>query len=385
MSGSSPTIAMSTINFNGTVEYNASAAQTLVAATGGGASPNTYTNLELSGVSAKTLSQNTAVNGTLTLTSGLLTLGANNLTLGASASVSGTPSASNMIVTDSTGELCKAYSGAGSFTFPVGDNTGTADYSPATLNFTSGMFSSGRACVNVTDAKHSSNTSTTDYLTRYWTVSQSGITDFSCATTFNYVAADVAGTEGNIYTSKLDGTTWTLLNVADTANNTIGGTVNSFSDFTGGEQTPMAVNLASFTAEATADGVMLAWETVSEVDNAGFNVYRADSDADSWVRLNDTLIPTAAPGSSEGHAYIWLDVYATPNVAYTYMLEDVALDGTVTRHPPVTTALKPAAAPNAVGLATFRATTSRPALAGLVAFVIVTTSAVLAGRRRKHE
>ena len=39
---------------------------------------------------------------------------------------------------------------------------------------------------------------------------------------------------------------------------------------------PLAVDLAAFTATAGADGVTLAWETVSETDNAGFNVYRAE-------------------------------------------------------------------------------------------------------------
>ncbi len=37
---------------------------------------------------------------------------------------------------------------------------------------------------------------------------------------------------------------------------------------------PQAVDLAGFTATAAAEGVTLAWETVSETDNAGFNVYR---------------------------------------------------------------------------------------------------------------
>jgi hypothetical protein len=57
---------MTTITLNGTVEHGAGGAQTLAAATNSGASPNTYTNLTLSGSGAKTLGVNTTVNGTLT-------------------------------------------------------------------------------------------------------------------------------------------------------------------------------------------------------------------------------------------------------------------------------------------------------------------------------
>ncbi len=97
---------------------------------------------------------------------------------------------------------------------------------------------------------------------------------------------------------------------------------------------PLAVDVAFFTVEAAGDGVTLAWETVSETDNAGFNVYRAPGSddfsrpADSWVKLNAVLIPAAAPGSSEGYAYTWTDATAQPNTAYVYRLEAVELDGT---------------------------------------------------------
>ena len=64
---------------------------------------------------------------------------------------------------------------------------------------------------------------------------------------------------------------------------------------------PLAVDLAAFTATAGADGVTLAWETVSETDNAGFNVYRAEGGSvgdrpqqghpelveGAWIKLND--------------------------------------------------------------------------------------------------
>ncbi|MCB0236085.1 MAG: hypothetical protein KDG58_18010, partial [Anaerolineae bacterium] len=43
--------------------------------------------------------------------------------------------------------------------------------------------------------------------------------------------------------------------------------------------TPLAVVLADFGAAAQTDHILVTWETVSEIDNAGFNLYRSTSDA----------------------------------------------------------------------------------------------------------
>ena len=42
---------------------------------------------------------------------------------------------------------------------------------------------------------------------------------------------------------------------------------------------PLAVTLASFEAQGQTNSILLTWETVSEIDNAGFNLYRSDSSA----------------------------------------------------------------------------------------------------------
>lgn len=144
---------------------------------------------------------NTEVDGVLALTSGLVTLGSNNLLLGPSATVTGTPTATHMVVATGSGLLQKQFPDgtgvSGSFTYPVGDSTGTAEYSPVTLNFTTGNFATGIAGVNLVNAGYTGQTG--DYLSRYWNLSQSGITSFACNAQFNYVAADVNGTEANIY------------------------------------------------------------------------------------------------------------------------------------------------------------------------------------------
>ncbi len=312
--------------------------------------------LTIANTSAQTSSQ-------LLLTNGRFTLGANNL-ISVNNAIAGSPfSASKMIVADGAGALCKRYSANGDYLFPIGDASGpdnTPEYSPATLNFTAGSYGSGaQACVNLTNAVHP-RLPNTDHILRYWTLTQSGISDFTCQSTFTYTDADILGSEASLCGVKWDAS-WTLFTPVDQANNQFTANVTSFSAFTASNPADLAVTLAGFTADATPDGVTLLWETVSETDNAGFNVYRADGarsetgpssgsvgptgvlredrpqqeegarsetgPSGEWTRLNAALIPAAAPGSSEGHAYTWTDATARPNTPYRYRLEAVALDG----------------------------------------------------------
>ena len=187
-----------------TVTFNGSSAQTI-----GGSAATTFNNLTINNAAGVNTTQDQTVNSTLTLTAGRLDIATNNFTFGSSANaVAGSPfSATKMIVADGGGEVRKNYAATGSFLFPIGDNTGTAEYSPITLNFTSGTFAGGAyAGVKVTNAKHPNNASTTDYLKRYWTVGTVGISGSpSFTATATYVAADIAGTESNIAAAKYTG------------------------------------------------------------------------------------------------------------------------------------------------------------------------------------
>ena len=102
-----------------------------------------------------------------------------------------------------------------------------------------------------------------------------------------------------------------------------------------GQISPDAVRLVSFTATPLIDGIRLDWETATEIDNLGFNLYRATSPNAEPVRLNGTLIPSQAPGSPFGAHYTWLDQVVRRGVTYYYWLEDVDIHGFTTRHGPV--------------------------------------------------
>ncbi len=144
---------------------------------------------------------------------------------------------------------------------------------------------------------------------------------------------------------------------------------------------PLAVNLAGFGAEATADGVALAWETISETGVAGFNIYRATSSEGPWTQLNDALIPAQAPGAAAGGSYTFTDTTAPQGATLWYQLEDVALDGATTRHDPVS--VTPAGAPNVVSLSALGASAPAgwSALAGLAS--VAGLAAAGFARRRK--
>ncbi len=159
---------------------------------------------------------------------------------------------------------------------------------------------------------------------------------------------------------------------------------------------PLAVELAGFSAEASAEGVTLAWETVSETDNAGFNVYRAtggsvgEGPQQEWTQVNEMLIPAATPGSAQGNVYTWTDATATTPGTYWYMLEDVDLDGSTTQHEPVSVTV---VEPNAVGMAGFSAAAGAAAgydsgwagLYGLVALAATALAGVAAQKRRRPD
>jgi hypothetical protein len=172
--------------------------------------------LSVNNATGLSVNGNTRVNRVFTLTSGLVSLGSHNLLLGPTATIAGSPSAANMVVATSTGQLQKEFASIGSFTYPVGDASGTAEYSPVLLQFNSGTFASGNnAGVNLVNGQYPGTA--TSYLRRYWNVAQSGITAYSCNATFQYVPADVSGTESNIFCFRVDPSLpWTAYNASNT-------------------------------------------------------------------------------------------------------------------------------------------------------------------------
>jgi hypothetical protein len=97
---------------------------------------------------------------------------------------------------------------------------------------------------------------------------------------------------------------------------------------------PTAIELLSFIAQPSTDHVTLAWQTGTEVDNAGFNLWRAEAADDTYTKLNDTLIPAQGDPVS-GASYTYTDDDVIQGNTYYYKLEDVDTRGVSTLHGPV--------------------------------------------------
>lgn len=230
-----------------TIEYNGVISQVIENPSSGAYSSLVINNNSSNGVS---LNSEITLNGDLSLTNGLLTLGDFNFVLGDTTTILGSPSASNMIVATGTGELKKTFNSPDSFTFPVGDNDNLAEYSPVTLNITSGTFSDAYVGINLVNQPYPGVTGS--YLNRYWNLSSSGITDFICDAQFNYVLEDVTGNENVIYCFRVDPTT-DLYDVADiTLHQLTAYGLTSFGTFTGKQQSNLPLPLAY---EVTGGGI----------------------------------------------------------------------------------------------------------------------------------
>jgi hypothetical protein len=94
------------------------------------------------------------------------------------------------------------------------------------------------------------------------------------------------------------------------------------------------IKLSSFTAIPKFSQVIIQWSTESEIDNAGFNIYRATAEDGEYTKINSAFI--AAEGSTtQGANYEFIDSGLRNGKTYYYKLEDIDLNGGNTLHGPV--------------------------------------------------
>jgi len=82
--------------------------------------------------------------------------------------------------------------------------------------------------------------------------------------------------------------------------------------------------------------VRVTWKTETEMNTAGFNLYRSTSvEGPFEEKVNDALIPPSADPLT-GKEYTYIDRTAQAGVTYYYELQEVERNGNVNRFGPIT-------------------------------------------------
>lgn len=94
--------------------------------------------------------------------------------------------------------------------------------------------------------------------------------------------------------------------------------------------------------------IEIQWETETEFDTAGFNIYRSEDLNGSFQKLNEKLIPGTADAAS-GRDYSYIDTDVSKGNTYYYQLEDVEFDSTTSLQEPLA-ATAPSSSAFVIGL-----------------------------------
>ena len=96
-------------------------------------------------------------------------------------------------------------------------------------------------------------------------------------------------------------------------------------DNSGGDVS-LPVQMSNIEGESTVEGIVLRWETASEVGSLGFHVWRSDAEDGEYERITAGLIPGQG-NSSSGAVYNFTDRNFQASATYYYRIEQVDADG----------------------------------------------------------
>ena len=99
------------------------------------------------------------------------------------------------------------------------------------------------------------------------------------------------------------------------------------------QQNPVSIELISLNADPIENGVKITWSVASEINHAGYNLYRSGERDGEFVKINKSLIGLNVHTSLTEKQYEFVDMNPAPTAFYK--LEDVSLDGERTWHGPV--------------------------------------------------
>ncbi len=336
-----------------TVTFNSTTASQTV----GGTSSTSFNNLTLNNTFATSpqivLGINTTAVNQLTMTSGIVNLAGFTFTLGASATASTLARTASATTNWMYGGTFKRFwlnataisSTAGNFygLFPVGAATASS-YRPVEINSTLNPTATGSYSVTHTDATTSTDLAPT-FLDGVTTVLRKNdaqfVTLISGVTggTYNInvtMTGLLAGTLSDIRLVVSTGATTAGIVGTHTGatgsapNPTAGRTGLSLANLSGDFRiatsnsvaTPLPIELLSFSGEAKKFGVVLKWETASEINNNSFTVLHSSS-GDSFVPIG---IVQGSGTTHQAHTYTLTDHKPAIGKNY-YQLSQTDFDG----------------------------------------------------------
>jgi hypothetical protein len=113
-----------------------------------------------------------------------------------------------------------------------------------------------------------------------------------------------------------------------------GDEVSDYVSFSPWLNQPTVVDLAFFSVKGFEDRVVLEWRTASELNNAGFHLWRSEIENGQYTRLTPTLKP-AEGGATYGATYRYDDQEVDIGETYYYRLQTIDYAGKKTLYDPV--------------------------------------------------
>ena len=98
----------------------------------------------------------------------------------------------------------------------------------------------------------------------------------------------------------------------------------------GGTDDPLAIVLISFTAAINDRCIDIAWETATEVDTIGFQLWRSEEKNGTYTPIPESYTAAKAAVETAGAGYSFTDCHVVINdeVTYYYKLEEIGMDST---------------------------------------------------------
>lgn len=328
------------LNSGSTVELNGSGTQFLAA--------RTFSNLLISNSNNVSLNGNIIVSGLLNLSAGKIITGANSVTV---SNVAADDGSTNGIIRTSgyiDGTLIRTIgTSTGTRLFPIGTSS---YYRGFNINLTDALdsqqdmtvafnaTSSGINGLPINDSGYSINALSGD---GFWSASLSGsggtfsfnldLSGFGFSSINDFSVLRIVRRDNNSSAWGIDasvhsaGTGSNSNPVAHRSGFTTFGEFTIGSDFA---DNTLPVELMSFKGNVRPNGILLNWETASELNNVGFEILRSENGFDFSPVVSFSTSSALKSHGKNGGVYSYLDDYELiENKTYWYQLVDFSLDG----------------------------------------------------------